>query len=210
MLDLSGRIDDFFQLVAQGRVEIYNEFSLQHELGGYLRSVLPARFRVQFERPVSFFDIKAQRLSKKEIDISVFTQDQVERIAIELKFPRNGQYPEQMFAACRDIAFLEELVRHGFTGGFFVMAADDPLFYQGAGQEGIYGCFRAGRPVLRQNSVRRQVIDLAGLIQRKFRLDGHPPAPPASTASPPLRRSPPMSPWKTWPCATSSPSTRRR
>src|SRR5207247_5729883 len=49
----------------------------------------------------------------------------------------------------------------------------------------------ASTPVLRQNSVRRQVIDLAGLIQRKFRLDGHPPAPPASTASPPLRRSPP-------------------
>src|SRR5436309_13148034 len=48
--------------------------------------------------------------------------------------------------------------------------------------------------VLRQNSVRRQVIDLAGLIQRKFRLDGHPPAPPASTASPPLRRSPPCRP----------------
>src|SRR3989449_6782798 len=49
-------------------------------------------------------------------------------------------------------------------------------------------------PVLRQNSVRRQVIDLAGLIQRKFRLDGHPPAPSASTASPPLRRSPPCRP----------------
>src|SRR5439155_1511119 len=36
----------------------------------------------------------------------------------------------------------------------------------------------ASNLVLRQNSVRRQVIDLAGLIQRKFRLDGHPPAPP--------------------------------
>src|SRR5438128_12215157 len=48
--------------------------------------------------------------------------------------------------------------------------------------------------VLRQNSVRRQVIDLVGLIQRKFRLDGHPPTPPASTASPPLRRSPPCRP----------------
>src|SRR5438093_4528451 len=52
----------------------------------------------------------------------------------------------------------------------------------------------APHPVLRQNSVRRQVIDLAGLIQRKFRLDGHPPAPPPSTASPPLRRSPPCRP----------------
>jgi hypothetical protein len=48
--------------------------------------------------------------------------------------------------------------------------------------------------VRRQNSVRRQVIDLVRLIQRKFRLDGHPPAPPAATASPPLRRSPPGRP----------------
>src|SRR5438876_13907 len=48
--------------------------------------------------------------------------------------------------------------------------------------------------VLRQNSVRRQVIDLAGLIQRKFRLDGHPPAPPAATPSPLLLRSPPSRP----------------
>src|SRR5207249_3203723 len=54
----------------------------------------------------------------------------------------------------------------------------------------------AETPVLRQNSVRRQVIDLAGPIQRQFRLDGHPPAPPASTASPPLRRSPPCRPGK--------------
>src|SRR5882724_5351763 len=49
-------------------------------------------------------------------------------------------------------------------------------------------------PVLRQNSIRCQVIDLAGLIQRKFRPYGHPLAPPAPTASPPLRRSPPCRP----------------
>src|SRR5467141_1309422 len=51
-----------------------------------------------------------------------------------------------------------------------------------------------GMTVLRQNSIRRQVIDLAGLIQRTFRPYGHPLAPPASTASPPLRRSPPCRP----------------
>jgi hypothetical protein len=147
VLDLSRRIDEFFDLVAQERVEIYNEFSLQHELGVHLRSVLPRRFKVQFERPVGFFDIKAQGLPKKEIDISVFAEGQGERVAIELKFPRNGQYPEQMFSACRDMAFLEELVRHGFNAGFFVIAADDPLFYRGPGQDGIYACFRAGRPI---------------------------------------------------------------
>src|SRR5438477_9913456 len=51
-----------------------------------------------------------------------------------------------------------------------------------------------GDVVLRQNSIPRQVIDLAGLIQRKFRPYGHPLAPPASTASPALRRSPPCRP----------------
>jgi hypothetical protein len=46
-----------------------------------------------------------------------------------LKFPRNGQYPEQMLNACKDVAFLEQLVERGFDGGLFVMAADDRLFY---------------------------------------------------------------------------------
>jgi hypothetical protein len=31
---------DFFAYVAQGKTEIYNEFSLQHELGCYLRFVM--------------------------------------------------------------------------------------------------------------------------------------------------------------------------
>src|SRR5947208_6646725 len=36
-------------------------------------------------------------------------------------------------------------------------------------------------PVLRQNFVRRQVIHLSALIRRRSRLNGHSPAPPAST-----------------------------
>src|SRR5207245_9420107 len=46
------------------------------------------------------------------------------------------------------------------------------------------------RPVLRQNSVRRQVIDLSALIRRRSRLNGHSPAPPASTSPDALRRPP--------------------
>src|SRR5437667_8867138 len=45
-------------------------------------------------------------------------------------------------------------------------------------------------PVLRQNSVRRQVIDLSALIRRRSRLNGHSPAPPASTPPAALRRPP--------------------
>jgi hypothetical protein len=46
------------------------------------------------------------------------------------------------------------------------------------------------QPVLRQNSVRRQVIDLSELIRRRSRLNGHSPAPPASTPPDALRRPP--------------------
>src|SRR5207249_7907049 len=45
-------------------------------------------------------------------------------------------------------------------------------------------------PVLRLNSVRRQVIDLPELIRRRSRRNGHSPAPPASTPPDALRRPP--------------------
>src|SRR5438132_8519379 len=45
-------------------------------------------------------------------------------------------------------------------------------------------------PVLRQNSVRRQVIDLSAPVARRSRLNGHSPAPPASTSPDALRRPP--------------------
>src|SRR2546428_14080413 len=65
----------------------------------------------------------------------------------------------------------------------------------------------SGPPVLRQNSVRRQVIDLAGLIQRQIRVDGQPPAPPASAASPPLRALNAISSLTHMACATTEAST---
>src|SRR2546427_8125359 len=55
---------------------------------------------------------------------------------------------------------------------------------------GIAEPARFRRPVLRQNSVRRQVIDLSSLIRRRSRLNGHSPAPPASTPPDALRRPP--------------------
>src|SRR6267142_7107207 len=61
------------------------------------------------------------------------------------------------------------------------------------------------RPVLRQNSVRRQVLDLSALIRRRSRLNGHSPAPPASTPPDALRRPPSGRPGE--PCST--PPTRR-
>lgn len=128
-------------------VEIYNEFSLQHELGIYLRSELGEGWKAQFERPVGFYGLSRELTVKREIDICVSGPTAHELYAIELKYPRNGQYPEQMFSACKDIMFLEQLVQAGFAGGLFVIAAADRLFYSGVSGHDIYGLFRGGRPV---------------------------------------------------------------
>ena len=79
---------------------IYNEFSLQHELGIFLREKLSNIYKVEFERNVNFFLGKenSKKLIKKEIDIVVYDKERDEKIAIELKYPLNGQYPEQMFS----------------------------------------------------------------------------------------------------------------
>lgn len=148
MLDVATAVHGFFQQVAAGTIEIYNECSLQHELGIYLRAATPpGRYKVQFERPVGFFGLTRGRFVKNEIDLAVFTSDKAERLAIEVKFPRNGQYPEQMFKFCQDVVFLEQLVAAGFSAAFFVLAADDPLFHSGPQQSGIYAHFRGNVPI---------------------------------------------------------------
>ena len=86
-------ISDFMKHIIAGEIEVYNEFSLQHELGIFLRDRL-TDYKVQFERNTTFFGISGT--VKHEIDIAIFNDN--ERYAIELKYPLNGQYPEQMFS----------------------------------------------------------------------------------------------------------------
>jgi hypothetical protein len=146
MQTLSSVIPPFISAVAGEKLEVYNEFSLQHELGIFLRSSLP-NLKVQFERNVSFFFGDKSRFTKREIDFSAFsTIDESLAFAIELKYPRSGQHPEQMFSFCKDIAFAEELVAAGFPRSALMIFANDHLFYRGSA-EGIYGFFRGGRPI---------------------------------------------------------------
>jgi len=143
---LSSAIQPFITAVADEKIEVYNEFSLQHELGIFLRNYLPD-LKVQFERNVSFFFKDKSRFTKREIDISAYSAaDMSLAFAVELKYPRNGQHPEQMFSFCKDIAFAEELVAAGFPRAALVVFADDHLFYRGSA-ENIYGFFRGERPI---------------------------------------------------------------
>jgi hypothetical protein len=146
--DGGAALDEVFGLIRDGTLEVYNEFSLQHEVGYLLRTRFP-ELTVEFERPAHHFGAP-RGLSKKEIDIVVAVRDDPgRRWAIELKYPRNGQVPEQMFSFCKDIQFLEELCGHaGFAGGWFAALVDSPLFYSPTlPTSGIYAHFRAGRPI---------------------------------------------------------------
>lgn len=137
-------IADFMASVADEKLQIYNEFSLQHEIGIHLRHEFRP-LQIQFERNISFFGFDKTNFEKREMDIVGFSSPDGDlKLAVELKFPRNGQYPEQMFSFCKDIMFLEQLHQAGFEDCYFIVVADDALFYEGT-KTGIYSFFRGGQ-----------------------------------------------------------------
>lgn len=155
-MDLRKEINDFieeYRNVSDGSA-VYNEFSLQHELGFFLRSRLKGEgYKVEFERNVSFFGINngnGNKLTKHEIDISIYKKDAsgnfTEKYAIELKYPRNGQYPESMYSCVKDIKFMEELRKNGFNGTAVLTFVDGKKFYSGGHPKDIYRYFRDTTP----------------------------------------------------------------
>ena len=128
---------EFMGMVESERVEVYNELSLQHELGIFLRERLSG-YKVQFERNTRFFGISGT--IKHEIDIVVFND--LERYAVELKYPVNGQYPEQMYSFVKDIVFMEQLKGNGFDATYCLTMVKDRNFYSGKKIDGIYAYFR--------------------------------------------------------------------
>lgn len=128
---------EFMSLVEDNQVEVYNEFSLQHELGIFLREHLSG-YKVQFERNTKFFGITGT--IKHEIDIVIYNE--TEKYAIELKYPVNGQYPKQMYSFIKDIAFMEQLHAKGFTATYSLTMVKDKNFYSGKKNDGIYAYFR--------------------------------------------------------------------
>lgn len=164
-MDIKAELRKFIKNIAENEIEIYNEFSLQHELGYFLGNQQQA-FKVQFERNVSFFGIPKDTLVKREIDISVYMDNPFQMCsAIELKFPRNGQYPEQMFSFCKDIAFLEQLKEAGFQETYLLIIADDHNFYEGKAV-GIYKYFRSNDilhgEIMKPTGQQKSVINIKG------------------------------------------------
>jgi hypothetical protein len=170
----------------KGKTKIYNEFSLQHELGVYLRKKQElSSYKVQFERNIGHFNIRRGCSPKKEIDISIFkTEDDgnpdPENLlaTIELKFLKNGQYPQQMFSICKDIAFMEYTtgcIQHctkkclkkkctknecgndpRFEKAYVLVIACQKLFYEGDATKSPYYYFRptgTGQDIIGGNEI---------------------------------------------------------
>lgn len=141
-MDLQAQLVEFINQISNGSIEIYNEFSIQFELAIFLRANLPKEYKIQLERNINYFGLDKGHFLKKEMDIVVFNPSTEEKHCIEIKYPTNGQYPEQMFSMCKDIKFLEELVDAGFSDSYCLVVVNDPLFYSNKGEEGIYRLFR--------------------------------------------------------------------
>ena len=85
--------------------QIYNEASFQYELAKFLEL---KGYSVRLEFNVKrYMQCKNKHFVKRDIDIVAIQNEK--KYAIELKFPKNGQYPEQMYQFIKDIAFMQEV-----------------------------------------------------------------------------------------------------
>jgi len=137
-------LNKFASQSSNGEIEVYNEAGIQFELAILLRKLYSKQvYKIQLERNINYFELSKKNFLKKEMDIVAFSEDKKEKHCIELKFPTNGQYPEQMFKACKDVRFLEQLVNFGFSNSYFMMFTYDHLFYEGGRNHSeIYKVFR--------------------------------------------------------------------
>ena len=133
--------------------DIYNEFSLQHELGIFLRKKFEKEgFKIQFEKNIEYFG--GNGFVKSEMDIVVFNgiDQKSEKYAIELKFPTNGAVPKRMYQFVEDIKFMEEVKsKTKFNKTFCLtlvsdLAEGDGFWKEKIKNDEIYQYFRGDTP----------------------------------------------------------------
>lgn len=162
--------------------DIYNEFSLQHELGIYLREKLGNKYKVQFERNAKklWDEFKKDDWKKTEMDIFVYKKNNKKEVkdideiyAIELKYPKNGQYPEQMYSFIKDIKFMQQVKeKKRFARTFVLTLVNHPNFYRktdkkkGEKENEIYKYFRCKDKNI---SLSTETIEAEKILPRKVK-----------------------------------------
>ena len=130
---------------------IYNEISLQHELGKYIENL---GYKVLYEK--NMYDNKKKELEKdhdwvkKEVDLVIIKGD--EKYAIELKFSKgeNARTPENMYDFIKDIRFMEQVKEYRkFKNVYNFIIANSQKYYnselnknESTCKYNIYGMFR--------------------------------------------------------------------
>jgi hypothetical protein len=137
---------------------------LQYELGIYLRRELnkgnKEQYHIYFEKNTKMFldnpvskDGKDDE-TKHEVDLIIIKKEKdkiTEKYAIELKFPINGQYPEQMKKFIADINFMKRLYdawdkeKAGKINTYCLTLVNDNLFYEAtkrSSKKDLYKLFR--------------------------------------------------------------------
>lgn len=161
---------------------IYNEFSLQHELGIKLRDELEGNCLVQFERNLLSFKNLPQKyktmdkekevinkvevrndFKKSEIDILVVNKDDKddtnEKYAIELKYHRKemGEVPDFLYNCVVDMWFVKRMVeKNVIKKGFCVVVTED---------KGIYDKDREIKEGMRNNYIHFKDEDKTDMVK---------------------------------------------
>jgi|SRR5665213_1501278 len=133
-------IASFFETAPEACGPIYNERSLQLELGYYFRSHAA---QVEFERPYIVTPLKGSTCHQKT-NLDLLVRQNGRTTAIELKVPLNGRHPETLYDFCNDVAFVEGIVRSGFADeGICVLMTNDRAFWNDSGRgSDIHHIFR--------------------------------------------------------------------
>ena len=113
----------------------------------------------------------AQKEINEEWDSVIYNEN--EKYAIELKYPLNGQYPEQMYSFVKDIKFMEQLKEAGFDGAYCVTLVQDKNFYSGNKVDGVYSYFRNGNTIhgtiIKPTGKKDESIDVHGEYQVEWK-----------------------------------------
>lgn len=73
-MNLKSDISTFFRFLEVGVFETENEFSLQHELGIFLRTMIESPYKLQFGRSVNFFILMRKDKKVKLTSSSIIQQ----------------------------------------------------------------------------------------------------------------------------------------
>jgi len=138
-MEIKSLITEFVELIESGKVEIYNEASLQYELAIFLRNKYPDH-KIQLERNISYFGLpklkfeKKEKFKKKEMDIIIFKDKNnlKNAIIIELKaiIEQGKARPVTVFEWIKDLKFLEQLKSEG-AECYSIFFTDEDKFLSG-------------------------------------------------------------------------------